>query len=366
MQRRTAARPKAIDMIDLDDPKVHKKLDPSDMREHIRELPRQCMRAWQQALDFKLPSDYSRVNKVVILGMGGSAIGGDLLSSLASLESTTPFIVSRDYSLPASVDAKTLVIASSYSGMTEETISAFSQALETPARKLIITTGGKLKEIAEQNHIPVFTVNYKSPPRAALAHSFMPLLGICQRLGVVSDKSKDVAEMERVLKNMQGTIYESNPLKSNPAKQLATKLHSHLAVIYGAGFLSPVAQRWKTQINENSKAWAFFEILPELNHNSVVGYEFPPELAKSIFVVFLRSPRLHPRTLLRYKLTAEMLAQRKVSHETIEAKGKSALAQMMSQVYFGDWVSYYLALLYETDPYPVKIIDFLKKRLSES
>jgi len=109
-----------------------------------------------------------------------------------------------------------------------------------------------------------------------------------------------------------------------------------------------------------------YEILPELNHNAVVGYEFPAELAQSIFVVFLRSPRLHPRTLLRYKLTAEMLSQRKVSHETIEAKGKSALAQMMSLVYFGDWVSYYLSLLYETDPYPVKIIDFLKKRLSES
>jgi glucose/mannose-6-phosphate isomerase len=353
-------------MINLNDPEVHRKLDPSGMRERIRELPYQCLRAWQQALDFKLPANYRRVNKVVVLGMGGSAIGGDLLSSLASLESKTPITVSRDYTLPAFVDAKTLVIASSYSGMTEETLSAFTQALETPAKKLVITTGGKLREMAEQNRIPLFTIDYKSPPRAALAHSFIPLLGICQKLGIVSDKSKDVAEMGKVLQDMQDSIDENSPLKSNPAKQLANRLHRHLAVIYGAGFVSTAAQRWKTQINENSKAWAFFEILPELNHNSVVGYEFPAELAKSIFVVFLRSPRLHPRTLLRYKLTAEMLSQRKVSHETIEAQGKSALAQMMSLVYFGDWVSYYVALLYRTDPYPVKIIDFLKKRLSES
>jgi len=127
-----------------------------------------------------------------------------------------------------------------------------------------------------------------------------------------------------------------------------------------------VALRWKTQINENSKAWAFYEILPELNHNAVVGYEFPPELAQRLFVVFLRSPDLHPRTVLRYKFTGEMLNQAKVSYETIDAKGKSALSQMMSLVIFGDWVSYYLALLNETDPYPVKIIDFLKKRLAES
>jgi glucose/mannose-6-phosphate isomerase len=353
-------------MIDLDSPEVHKKLDPSGMRERIRELPEQCLKAWQQALNFKLPSAYSKVSKVVILGMGGSAIGGDLSSSLAALESKVPISVCRDYTLPKFVDAKTLVIASSYSGMTEETLSAFEQALATPAEKLVVTTGGKLKAIAEQNKIPVFTINYVSPPRAALAHSFFPLLGILHKFDIVRDKSKDVAEMAQVLKNLQLTIDERCPLNSNSAKQLATKLYQHLAIIYGAGFLSPVALRWKTQINENSKAWAYHEILPELNHNAVVGYEFPAELTQRLFVVFLRSPDLHPRTLLRYKLTAEMLTQRKVNHEMVDARGESALAQMMSLVLFGDWVSYYLALLNETDPYPVKIIDFLKKRLAES
>ncbi len=353
-------------MIDLDSAEVHKKLDPSGMRENIRELPQQCLKAWQQALEFKLPSGYSKVNKVVILGMGGSAIGGDLLSSLNAIDGKVPISVCRDYTLPKFVDAKTLIIASSYSGMTEETLSAFNQALETPAKKLVVTTGGKLKSIAEQNNIPVFTINYVSPPRAALAYSFFSLLGIFHKLGIVSDKSKEVTEMAQVLKDLQASIDENCPLKRNPAKQLATKLHQHLAIIYGAGFLSPVALRWKTQINENSKAWAYHEILPELNHNAVVGYEFPAELAQRLFVAFLRSPDLHPRTLLRYKFTGEMLNQAKVSHETIDARGKSALSQMMSLVIFGDWVSYYLALLNETDPYPVKIIDFLKKRLAES
>jgi glucose/mannose-6-phosphate isomerase len=353
-------------MTDLDNLEVYRRLDPAEMRERIRELPQQCLKAWEQALSFKLPRPYSNIDRVVILGMGGSAIGGDLLNSLASLECKTPISVFRDYNLPHFVDANTLVIASSYSGMTEETLSAFDQALATPARKLVITTGGKLKAVAEQNKIPVLTIDYKAPPRAALAHSFVPLLGICQNLGIVSDKSKDVAEMAQILRDLQTTIDENSPLQSNPAKQLAAKLHSHLAVIYGAGFVATAAQRWKTQINENSKAWAFYEIFPELNHNAVVGYEFPADLAQKLFVVFLRSPRLHPRTLLRYKLTAEMLSNAKVSYEIVEAKGESALSQMMSLVYFGDWVSYYLALLNETDPYPVKIIDFLKKRLAES
>jgi len=353
-------------MIDLDNPEVYKRLDPAGMRERIRELPQQCLKAWQQALSFKLPRSYSNIDRVVILGMGGSAIGGDLLNSLASLESKTPISVSRDYNLPQFVDSKTLAIASSYSGMTEETLSAFNQALATPAKKLVITTGGKLKAIAEQNKIPVLTIDYKAPPRAALAHSFVTLLGICQNLGVVSDKSNDVAEMAQVLRDLQTTIDENRPLQSNPAKQLATKLRSHLAVIYGAGFVSTAAQRWKTQINENSKAWAFYEILPELNHNATVGYEFPADFAERLFVVFLRSPRLNPRTLVRYKLTAEMLSNAKVSYEIVDARGESALSQMMSLVYFGDWVSYYLALLNETDPSPVKIIDFLKKRLAES
>jgi glucose/mannose-6-phosphate isomerase len=353
-------------MVDLDNPEVYRRLDPSRMRECVSELPEQCLKAWQQALSFKLPKGYSNVNKVVILGMGGSAIGGDLLSSLASLESKTPISVCRDYNLPHLVDAQTLIIASSYSGMTEETLSAFSQALTTPARKLAITTGGRLKYIAGQNDIPVLTIDYKAPPRAALAHSFIPLVGICQKLGIISDKSKDLAEMVQILKDQQSTIDDNCPLKVNAAKQLATRLYSHLAIIYGSGFLSAAARRWKTQINENSKSWAFYEIFPELNHNAVVGYEFPADLAQRLFVVFLRSPALHPRTLIRYKLTSEMLSNAKIGHEIIDARGESALSQMMSLVLFGDWTSFYLALLNETDPYPVKIIDFLKKRLSES
>ena len=351
-------------MIDLDAPDVHKKLDPAGMRERIRELPQQCFKAWQQALDFELPSDYSSVDKVVILGMGGSAIGGDLLSSL-NADGKVPILISRDYDLPSFVDANTLVIASSYSGMTEETLSSFTQALATPAKKVVLTTGGMLNTIAQQNGISVFTINYTAPPRAALAHSLFPLLGICQKLGIVGDKAAEVVEMTKVLDSLQATIGDTCPTSRNPAKQLAIKLQSNIVTIYGAGFLSPVAQRWKTQINENSKTWAFYEVFPELNHNAVVGYEFPADLAQRVFVIFLRSPHLHPRILARYESTAEVLSRARVSYKTVDGLGESTLSQMMSLILFGDWVSYYLALLYEADPSQVKAIDYLKERLAE-
>jgi glucose/mannose-6-phosphate isomerase len=352
-------------MMDLDDPEVYRRLDTADMRGRIRELPQQCLRAWQQAQALQLPADYSRVDKVVILGMGGSAIGGDLLSSLVAEESKASISVHRGYDLPSFVDSSTLVIASSYSGMTEETLSSFKQAVSGQARKIVISTGGELKKLAEQNSIPVFTIDYVAQPRAALAHSFLPLLGLCQNLGLVGDKSQDVQEMVQVLENMQISVDDACPTNRNPAKQMAARLHDSLAVIYGAGILSPVAQRWKTQINENGKAWAFHEAFPELNHNAVVGYEFPDDLKERIFVILLRCQHLHPRILLRYEVTAEVLSQAAINYEVIDASGESPLSQMMSLILCGDWVSYYLALLHKTDPSPVKVIDYIKKRLSE-
>ncbi|MBM3173307.1 MAG: bifunctional phosphoglucose/phosphomannose isomerase, partial [Chloroflexi bacterium] len=179
-------------------------------------------------------------------------------------------------------------------------------------------------------------------------------------------KAGEVEEMLAVLENALDELRETVATGSNQAKQLARKLHGRIAVIYGAGTLSDVARRWKTQINENSKAWAFYEVFPELNHNAVVGYRFPQELASKMFVVILRCPSLHLRTQLRHQITGELLEQSDIAYQVIDASGRDALSQMISLVFLGDWVSYYLAVLYQTDPTPVKPIDYLKKRLSES
>ncbi len=329
-------------------------------------MPKLCQQAWQMAMNFDLPQDYSKISKVVILGMGGSAIGANLVSNLAASEARLPILVHRDYNLPAFIDSQTLVIASSYSGMTEETLSSFEQALRTDSKKLVLTTGGKLKIMAEERKIPVFSFDYKAQPRAALPFSFLPILGFLQRLGFINDKSADVAETVEVLQKLSQRINESVSLSQNPAKQLANRLCGHLVTIYGADILSEVAHRWKTQLNENSKTWAFYEVFPELNHNAVVGYQFPPELASKIVVVLLQSAHLPKRIQFRYQLTCQLLEQAKVSYQIVDGEGTSPLSQMMSLVLFGDYTSYYLAILYKIDPSPVKAIDYLREQLKDS
>jgi len=351
--------------INLDDTGIYQQNDPENMLERIKELPVQCRQAWQTAMDFDLPSDYSDIDKVVILGMGGSAIGGDLVRSLALAEAKIPVIVHRDYGLPAFVDECTLVIASSYSGNTEETLSGFEPSLQTGAKKLVMTTGGKLKELAEVNNLPVYKIEYKAQPRAALGFSFLPTLGVLQKLGFIKDKSADVTETVRVLEKLSTKLDEKSPLSSNPAKQLAQRLYGKLSVIYGAGILAEVAHRWKTQINENGKAWAFYEVFPELNHNATVGYPFPPEVVGRLHVMLLRSPLFNERVKLRYEVTCELLERVGVAYEYVDSVGESPLSQMMSTIMMGDFASYYLAILYRVDPSPVDVISYLKDQLSK-
>jgi len=352
-------------MAGLDDSSVYTSLDKSGMGAQIRGLPKQCRQAWDKASKLVLPSSYSDVDKVVILGMGGSAIGGDLLRGLTAPLSRPLVLVHRDYDLPAWVDDRTLVIGASYSGNTEETISGFTQALKKGCKKLVISTGGRLTELARENNVPVFVIEHAAPPRAALGYSLLPLLAIMQRLGFTGAEAADVDGMIRALETLGASWQEDSPAERNQAKMLASRLHGRIAVIYGAGILTDVARRWKTQINENSKQWAFFETLPELDHNAVLGYRYPAGTADRIYVLFLRCQALQPRTLIRYKVTGELLDQSGIPHQYIDSQGGNDLKHVMSLVLLGDWVSYYLAMLNAIDPSPVPQIDLLKKRLAE-
>ena len=348
----------------LDDDSIYKKLDPDGMLNRIQEFPDQIETSWNAATSIELPATYRDINKVVILGMGGSAIGGDLLKSLILPEARLPVIIHRDYNLPFFIDDKTLVIASSYSGQTEETLSAFKEALHTNSKKLVITTGGKLKELALQNDIPVFLFNYNSQPRAALGYSFGYLAGIFHTLGIIADKKDEIRETILNVRNVISKVDVIVPYENNTAKQLAAEIMERIVIIYGAGILSEVAHRWKTQLNENSKTWAFYEVFPELNHNAIVGYEFPKDLAGKVFIVMLRTNAIHKRILKRYELVTSIIENAGINYMLIDAEGNSLLSQMMSLLVFGDYVSFYLAILYGTDPSPVNVIQYLKGQMS--
>jgi glucose/mannose-6-phosphate isomerase len=350
--------------INLDDISSYRKLDPSDVLRHIHDVPSLCRKAWDQAMAMELPREYRNINKIVMLGMGGSAIGGDLLSSLVIGVCRVPISVHRGYAPPAFVDNDTLVIASSYSGTTEETLEAFGPLLLTDSRKLVMASGGQLAQIAIDNGIPAFIFDYKSPPRFALPVSLVALVGIVSKLGLVGDMSVDLAEACTLLNNINDEINEKIPEQQNSAKQIARRMFGKMAVIYGAEHLSEVAARWKIQVNENVKGWAFNAAFPELNHNSASGYEVPPEISKNTRVIMLRSNTLHPRILFRYGITGRILDKAKVEHEIVDASGNSRLAQMMSLILTGDYVSYYMALLYGINPYPIDAVDYLKSELN--
>ncbi len=350
----------------LDDAAALAKLDPGGMLSCLRGLPDQCRDAWKTARDLELPNSYQEIDRVAVLGMGGSAIAGDVWRALLERECAVPVFNVRAYDLPPYVDERTLVIASSFSGDTEEVLSAFGQALDMPAPKIVITTGGQLLAAARANSVPSFTFDYDGEPRAAFGWSLMPLLAIAVSLRLMQSVAADVDEAADVLDALVEEIAEDVPTKSNPAKRMARDLQGRMPVVYGAGPLIEVARRWKAQVNESGKSWASFDELPEIHHNAIIGYSFPREIADRTAVVFLESAGLvHERVQLRYSFTKELLARAGVAVHSVETRGVSALAQMLSLVLFGDYVSAYLAFLYGEDPTPTAVIDELKAWLAQ-
>ncbi len=355
--------PRTEAAISIDDPASFARHDPSGLHDRIADLPDQCGQAWREAMSLEQPAHYAGSRSVAVLGVGGSAIGGDILAGLISREKTAPLSVIRDYSLPDWIDAGTLAIVSSYSGNTEETLSMYRQAKEAGARIVVITSGGELGREAGNDGVPVLHVQFAGEPRAALGYSFAAPMAILCRLGLIQDRSIDMEEAGLVLRELRASLTSNVPTSQNPAKQLAVDLFNRLVVIYGAGLLSGVARRWKVLINENSKAWAFAEELPEVNHNSIVSFVNTGLDSNGIAVVLLHSNLLHPRVSSHYRLTRELLDSHSLFNYQVEAIGKSPLAQVLSATLIGDFVSYYLAILYGIDPSTTPLLDQVKQRL---
>jgi glucose/mannose-6-phosphate isomerase len=337
--------------------------DPGDMLGRIKELPKQIRDAWAIATKASIPPAYGDVRSIVVAGMGGSAIGGDLAASLMEGELKVPMTVHRDYGLPGYVGRDSLVIASSYSGNTEETLSAFEEARKRGAKVLALTTGGKLVELARASGYPVVTFTYKARPRATLGYSLGLVLGALFRMGFVRDLSSDIDVALKDLSRIEERVHEG--ARTNDAKKLAQDLFGRIMVAYGAGVMGVMARRVKGQWNENAKNWSAFDVMSELNHNAVVGFEHPPIAKEALTVLLLRSDRDNPRHKLRFEVTRELLDRARIPHKTLQFAGRNMLSEVLQMVLFTDYVSFYVALLNGADPSPVKSIDYLKDRLAK-
>jgi len=356
-----------VDVTDspLDSTDTYARLDPVGLYGRIAALPAQIEEAWRAGSGLELPDDYRTAERIVVLGMGGSGIGGSLLRALAlDLGASTPVDVVRGYALPAYVDVRTLVVASSNSGNTEEVVATFGQAIRSGAKCLAMTTGGHLRETAREHHAPVLSFEWSGEPRAALGWSFASLLAICVRLGLLPDVAPDVGPAVAHMRALVAQIDRDAPEAANPAKQLARRLAGILPVFVASQALAPVAYRWRTQMNENAKSWAMAEELPEMNHNAPLGYGAPASVAAAVRAVILRQASIDPRTSRRVDLTLEQMRAAGVAAEVVEVPGASVLAQMLWAIQYGDFVSYYLGLLYGVDPSEMRALDWIKARLA--
>lgn len=351
----------------LDTPEQFATLDPENMLARIDEFPQQILSAWEVVQKTVIPATLSnQVDAVLVLGMGGSAIGGDLVAGLVQGTCRVPVLVHRGYGLPAWVNERTLVIASSYSGNTEETLSGWHAAAERGAQRLAITTGGKLAQDATATGAPLVSFAYAAQPRAALGYSFTLLLGVLSRLGFIADPSETLMAAVDWLKDVGSAWQPDVPTSENSAKHLALWYADGLPVIFGAEHLSAVARRWTTQINENSKAWAVWNEIPELNHNVVVGLPYPKALLPHLRVTNLRSPFYHARNTRRFEITRELVEREGISQRDVQLAAETPLAEMLAFIWLGDYVSYYQAMLNGVDPTPVDAIAYLKGELAKA
>ena len=317
-------------------------VDSQNMLGVIRDFPKQCKEALALPKGLSVPGE---VKNIVIAGMGGSAVGGDLLRAYMH-DSKIPVYVSRDYKVPSFVDSSTLVFAVSYSGNTEETLSSYYDAYEKRAKIIGITSGGKLGDECNK----VVKVPSGLQPRAALGYLFFPMLGILHNTRIAKVRNEDLNEMLEALKDTKKF--------DELGEALSKKLRGKIPIIYASEALGAIAFRWKTQINENAKLPAFYNVFSEMNHNEIAGYQ---GMDGKFAAVLIRDKSDRQGIKRRMDICRGIMEER-MTVEEVHTQGNGLLARMFSTIYLGDFVSYYLALWNRVDPSPVHIIESLKRK----
>lgn len=335
------------------------------MMDSLYSLPDQF--EYSLGLHFDFGSSYkSEYRNIVISGLGGSAIGGDIIRTYALSRLGIPVVVNRDYEIPAFVGEHTLFVAASYSGNTEETLSSYRQAKTRGASILCISSGGELSALASADGFGLVKIPGGLMPRAATGYLFGALILALENLGLFSGVRSELEETVALLKAMREELKPSVKAPDNLARTIAASMKGAIPVIWGSsGNSETVALRWKTQINENAKCPAYYNIFPELNHNELVGFEVPAALLSQTSLVILQDEQDHVRVKKRMEISSEIIKERVKEIITVQSRGTSFLARFFSLVYIGDYASAYLAEEYGINPTPVAVIDYLKAELAK-
>jgi glucose/mannose-6-phosphate isomerase len=313
-----------------------------------------------------IPENIKDVSNIIVTGLGGSAIGGDLLRSYLQYELNVPMQVNRNYYLPAYANSSTLVIVSSYSGGTEETLSAYGDAKKKGCQIVCVSSGGKLCVMAENDGYLVIKVPKGYQPRCALAFSFIPMLMLLVKLGLIKERDAQINDLIGFISE-KSAGYTTLEHQDNPAIRIAEHLAGKIPVIYSSNDLLDIVNlRWRGQFAENAKTLAFGNYLPEMNHNEIVGWQENSDFLRNFAVLFLLDKEDNPRIIRRLKITREILEPYRGLDIQVESEGNSRLERIFDLVYLGDWISYYLAILCKVDPSPIEKINILKNKLMEN
>lgn len=310
------------------------------------------------AIGEKIPPLHVRneIRQIIISGMGGSGIGGGFVKDITFHSLTMPVIVLNDYNLPAYANENTLVICSSYSGNTEETISCLREALNKKCMICAVTSGGRVEEIARENNLPLVKIPGGMPPRSCLGYSLVAQLYLLYRFQLIGENTiGDLKTVVAFLDKHENDIQDK-------AKNIAQKLDGKIPLIYTGTSISALGIRWKQQINENSKRHCFTGLVPEMNHNELVAFE---ETRHDLAIILLRNISDHPRIQLRFELIKKLLAEKGFALTELFSQGDSYIHQLMYFIHLGDWVSYFLANMHETDPLDIEILNKLKRLLEQ-
>jgi len=310
--------------------------------------------------------DTSKINNILYLGMGGSAVAGELLSDVLFDELKVPLEVIRGYSAPAYSNEHTLVIIASYSGNTEETLSSAAGAVSRGAQVVALTSGGRLSSLAKEKNWNLIRIPQGMLPRQALGYLFFPLYHLLGTFELMTNYQNDLSSLERFVSKM--ARHNDYPRRDGKvlSKDLAHTIQNHIPVFYSTTpYLSTVAKRWQNQMHENAKSPAFSNVLPEMNHNEIVGWENKTLDLDNLIVIFLENQDAHPRIRKRIELSKKIIKDRGLQVVDIYPNGKTVMEKVFSLIVLGDWVSYYLALAYKIDPSEIKNIDFLKQEMAQ-